>query len=77
MRLAKMCVCNCSTLDMDVELPVIPERLARLRSGLFNWISILLLSAWVVIVAVAANTADTGSAGVTAPAVQAFIEELI
>lgn len=75
--MANMCVCNCSTLDMDVEVPVIQERLARLRPGLFYWISILLLSAWVLIVAVAANTVDAEVLGAEAPTIQTFIEELI
>ena len=43
---------------------------------LFNWITILLLTGWILVVGVAANTAEVPKS-LEAPTVQAFIEALI
>jgi hypothetical protein len=43
---------------------------------LFNWITILLLTGWILVVGVAANTAEVPKS-LEAPTIQAFIEDLI
>jgi hypothetical protein len=44
------------------------------KPGLFNWVTILLLTGWILVVAVAANNAQV-EVGSEALSVQAFIEK--
>ncbi|MCH7743884.1 MAG: hypothetical protein IIB71_14610 [Proteobacteria bacterium] len=67
-----MCVCNCVYRE-SLELPT-PAASAKPR--LFQWMTVLLLTGWVLVVAVAANNAQVEGAR-TSTSMQAFIKELL
>jgi hypothetical protein len=64
-----MCVCDC-THD-EIHTPLVPGSL--LKPGLFNWVTIVLLTGWILVVAVAANNAQVELKSEPST-VQAFIE---
>jgi hypothetical protein len=65
-----MCVCNCTHDEFNTLL--VPGTLSK--RGLFNWVTILLLTGWILIVAVAANNAQVEVRS-EAATIQAFIEK--
>ena len=65
-----MCVCNC--IHDEIHTPLVTGSL--LKPGLFNWVTILLLTGWILVVAVAANNAQVEVKS-EASTVQAFIEK--
>lgn len=74
-----MCVCNCAANDLasqvsQTECSKATER--PVNHQLFNWITILLLTGWMLVVGIAANTAEVDKSA-EAPTVQAFIRGLL
>lgn len=49
-----MCVCNCTHREMHALLVAGILK----KPGLFNWVTILLVTGWILVVAFALNTAE-------------------
>jgi hypothetical protein len=70
-----MCICGDPTVEFSSELEerqVIPLS----RSGLFNWVTVLLLAVWVGIVTLAIESAGVESMA-AAPTLEAFLRTLL
>ncbi len=65
-----MCVCNC----IYTETPEIPAQAAPAKPRLFQWMTVLLLIGWVLVVGVAAKNAQVKDAPAS---LETFIEELL
>ena len=72
-----MCVCNCAVNDLRPEVSKAdPLKKHPVNLQLFNWITILLLTGWMLVVGVAANTAQVEKSA-ESPTVEAFIKGLL
>jgi len=65
-----MCVCNC-THD---KIPTLLVPVTLKKTGLFNWITIMLLTGWVLVVGFAASNAQVEDRS-ELPTIQSFIEK--
>ena len=65
-----MCACNCIYRESEM-----PAQAASAKPRLFQWMTVLLLTGWVLVVAVAAINAQVEDA--PSPSLQTFIEELL
>ena len=75
-----MSACNCCDQPMleplDIGKNERPQQISWLRPNLFNWVTVLLVTGWVAIVAVAAELSGSDSVS-TVPTLEAFLRELL